>query len=194
MVTTDAGGLTFTQNFTITVTRVLITPTITWGAPANITYGVALGAAQLDATANAPGTFAYTPVAGTVLAAGSQTLSVTFTPSDPTTYTSASGSTILKVLPAPLTVTANNFTRIFNTANPAFTVSYSGFVNGDTASSLGGTLSVTTTATTSSPVGTYTITAVGLISSNYNITYAPGTLTITKAWKVISWPAPANIV
>ena len=46
------------------------TPTITWATPADITYGTALSATQLNATASVPGTFVYTPVAGTVLNAG----------------------------------------------------------------------------------------------------------------------------
>ncbi len=46
------------------------TPTITWASPAGITYGTALSAAQLDATANVPGTFAYSPAAGTVPGGG----------------------------------------------------------------------------------------------------------------------------
>ena len=53
----------------------MATPTITWAAPAVITYGTALSATQLDATASVPGTFAYTPALGTVLTAGTQTLS-----------------------------------------------------------------------------------------------------------------------
>jgi 2-keto-3-deoxy-6-phosphogluconate aldolase len=61
-----------------------VTPVITWTTPAAIPYGTALSAAQLDATASVPGTFAYSPSAGTVLAAGAQTLSVTFTPTDTT--------------------------------------------------------------------------------------------------------------
>src|SRR5207245_1010791 len=42
-------------------------PVITWANPANIVYGAALGATQQNATANVPGTFTYTPGAGTVL-------------------------------------------------------------------------------------------------------------------------------
>jgi hypothetical protein len=61
------------------------TPTITWPAPAAIPYGTALSSTQLDATASVPGSFVYTPPAGTVLSTGTQTLSVTFTPTD-TTY------------------------------------------------------------------------------------------------------------
>ena len=41
-------------------------PTINWPAPAAIVYGTALSAIQLDATANVPGTFSYSPAAGTV--------------------------------------------------------------------------------------------------------------------------------
>jgi hypothetical protein len=67
----------------------VVTPgpeTITWPTPKAITYGTKLSATQLDATANVAGTFAYNPAAGTVLGAGSQTLSVTFTPNDTTDY------------------------------------------------------------------------------------------------------------
>ena len=55
--------------------------------------------------------------------------------------------------------TANNAARVSGTPNPTFSVTYAGFVNGDTASSLGGTLVITTTATTSSPAGTYALNA-----------------------------------
>ena len=77
---------------TITLAVTKTTPTITWPTPAAIIYGTALSATQLDATANVAGTFAYTPAAGTVLKAGSQTLSVTFTPTNTTLYNSATDS------------------------------------------------------------------------------------------------------
>ena len=73
------------------------TPTITWSTPAAITYGTALSTTQLDATASVAGTFVYTPAAGTIPLAGSQTLSVTFMPSDTTDYNSASDSVTLTV-------------------------------------------------------------------------------------------------
>ena len=52
----------------------MATPAITWATPAAITYGTALSAAQLDASSTVAGTFVYTPAAGAVLTAGSQTL------------------------------------------------------------------------------------------------------------------------
>jgi hypothetical protein len=85
-----------------------ITPTITWAAPAAITFGSALSATELDATANVPGTFTYAPAVGTVLPAGpSQTLSVTFTPSDPITYSTTTATTTITVNPAAPATPAN---------------------------------------------------------------------------------------
>ena len=65
---TPSTTTTATTTVTINVTKA--TPTITWANPADITYGTALGATQLNATADVPGTFVYTPAAGTVLNAG----------------------------------------------------------------------------------------------------------------------------
>ena len=76
------------------------TPVITWPAPAPITQGTALGPAQLNATASAPGTFVYSPAAGTVLATGTYTLRATLTPTDTTRYTTATASTSLTVAAA----------------------------------------------------------------------------------------------
>lgn len=61
-------------------------PTITFRPPADMSYGAALSATQLDATASVAGAFVYTPAAGTVLPLGVSTLSVAFTPSDTNDY------------------------------------------------------------------------------------------------------------
>ncbi len=92
----------------------------------------------------------------------------------------------LTITPAALTVTANDATKVYGQANPAFTASYGGFVNGDTAASLGGSLSFTTAATAASAVGAYAVTPGGLTSANYTITFVNGTLTITPAALTIS--------
>ena len=82
---------TATATVPITVTRV--TPAITWAAPANIVVGTPLGATQLNATANVPGTFAYTPPAGTVLGVGAgQTLSALSRPTSIANYTTATAT------------------------------------------------------------------------------------------------------
>ncbi len=166
-------------------------PTITWVNPADIGYGTALSDTQLNATSTwtvggtlgaVAGTFTYTPAAGTVLNAGkNQQLSVSFAPTDTTDYNCVSKTVTINVNPATLTVTANNASRTYGTPNPAFSVAYAGFVNGNNAGSLSGTLAFTTAATIASPVGTYSVTPSGLTSSNYAITFVPGTLTVTTA-------------
>jgi hypothetical protein len=104
-------GSTGSKSFTVTATdnagnktqrtvnyTVKGTPTITWPNPADITYGTPLSATQLNATANVPGTFVYSPAAGTVLNPGSgQMLSATFTPTDTTNYTQAMASVKINV-------------------------------------------------------------------------------------------------
>jgi hypothetical protein len=75
------------------------TPVVTWANPADITFGGALGATQLSATASVPGTFVYTPAAGTVLPVGNgQTLSVVFTPTS-SNYSAVAKSVTINVLP-----------------------------------------------------------------------------------------------
>ena len=74
-------------------------PVVTWATPAPIPNGTALSSTQLDATASTAGTFAYTPAAGTVLPLGSQALSVTFTPTDTTDFTSATAQVFINVAP-----------------------------------------------------------------------------------------------
>ena len=114
--TTDYN--TASDSVTINVDKA--TPIVTWASPADITYGTALSAAQLDAAAawtvggvNGPvaGSFTYTPAAGTVLNAGTgQTLSVTFTPTDTTDYNTATHS---------VTINVDKATPIVTWANPA---------------------------------------------------------------------------
>jgi hypothetical protein len=74
-----------------------LAPTITWTAPAPIAYGTTLGSAQLNASSTLPGTFVYSPAAGTVLLAGSHVLSVTFTPTDSVNCSSATQTVSIQV-------------------------------------------------------------------------------------------------
>jgi hypothetical protein len=98
------------------------TPTISWN-PQAITYGTALGANQLNASAsgvgggNLTGTFVYTPNAGTVLDAGQRTLSANFTPDNTNDYNSVNNAqATLTVNQAPLTVTADNKSKSYGPA------------------------------------------------------------------------------
>src|ERR1700734_2516052 len=75
-------------------------PSITWNSPASIQYGAALSDVELNATASVPGNFVYSPTAGTVLQAGSQKLTVTFTPTDTGTYSTVTSNVQLMVTQA----------------------------------------------------------------------------------------------
>jgi subtilisin-like proprotein convertase family protein len=186
LVDLESGGTNMLTEWGIDITGAAY-PTLTWSNPANIVYGTSLGAAQLNATAiyngtNVPGTFAYSPATGTVLNAGlGQTLSVTFTPTDLTSFLPISTNVAINVIKAPLAIAAVDKTKIYGAALPTLTASYVGFTNGDTAASLDTAVTLDTTATASSPIGAYTITASGAADANYTITHINGTLTVTTA-------------
>jgi hypothetical protein len=94
MVIAPSSTATYTASFGII-------PTITWPAPAAITFGSALSSEQLNATASVPGTFVYTPPTGTILPVGNnEALSVMFTPNS-SQYTTAAAGTTITVNPAP---------------------------------------------------------------------------------------------
>src|SRR5207249_951535 len=71
--------------------------------------------------------------------------------------------------------------KVYGAAVPGLRATYSGFVNGDTTNNLTAQAVLATTATASSPVGSYPITASGASGSNYTIAYVSGTLTVTAA-------------
>jgi hypothetical protein len=169
------------------------TPIISSINPVNITYGSALDNSQLSGTATwtvggvntlLGGIFTYTSASGTVLKAGNgQIENVTFTPADSVDYAPATAQVMINVNPAVLTVTAN-VSQAYGSVNPAaLAATITGFVNGDQGSLVSGSASLSTTASSSSDVGTYTINvAAGTLSAaNYTFAVANGTLTIDPA-------------
>jgi hypothetical protein len=91
-------------------------------------------------------------------------------------FTFVSGN--LTVTNAVLTVTADDQSKVYGATNPVLTASYRGFVNGEDTNVLTAQASLSTTATDTSPVGPYPITAGGMVASNYSISYVNGTLTV----------------
>jgi gliding motility-associated-like protein len=82
------------------------------------------------------------------------------------------------------TYTAHQATKVYGTANPSFNVEFSGIVNGLTIDQITSSFAYNTTATASSPVGSYPITVIGLVALDY--TFAPAAsnataFTITQA-------------
>jgi hypothetical protein len=94
-------------------------------------------------------------------------------------YAAVSVDQQLTVNKANLTIQADDKAKPQGDPNPALTITYTGFVNGETASVLTTPASISTTATASSPAGTYPISVSGATATNYNITFVNGTLTVT---------------
>jgi hypothetical protein len=113
-----------------TFTIAQASPIVTWSAPAPILPATPLSAAQLDATANVPGSFAYSPAPGTVLTAGAHTLSVTFTPADTTDYQTVTASTSVLVLSPGITVVGTQLYLVGGSAtNDSVVISSAGASN-----------------------------------------------------------------
>ena len=194
----DANYASSTSSPAVQVTVTQATPVLTWSTPASITYGTPLSSTQLDATSGGiAGTFAYTPAAGTVLPAGTQTLSVTFTPTDLVNYVVQTTTVNLLVNQAPLIVTPNPVSRVYGQTNPALSGTITGLVTGDII-----TATYSTSAVATTPVGVYTTGPIGITDGlydpngklvNYTLTQNVGTLTITQATTTLTWATPAAI-
>jgi len=161
--------------------------TVTFDAIADKTYGDT--AINLTASANTilPVTFSSSAPAKLIISgnkaiiAGAGTFTVTATQSGNSNYNTASATITFTVNKASLITTADNKTRLYGDANPTFTVSYSGFVNGDTKAELASLPVAASAATATSTVGTYDITLSTITDANYALTYRKGTLTVNKA-------------
>ncbi|WP_267901934.1 MBG domain-containing protein, partial [Celerinatantimonas diazotrophica] len=100
---------------------------------------------------------------------------------NPANYTITYVPGKLTVDKAPLTVTANDASKTFNglAYKGGNGVTYSGLVNNETGSVIGGTLTYGGSSQGAVNVGNYTIDVSGLTSGNYAISYVPGQLNVT---------------
>ena len=177
---------TQTANTTIQISQGA--STITWAAPSAITYGTALSASQLDATASVPGSFTYNPAIGTVLTAGSQTLGVTFTPTDTTDYTGTTKTVTIQVNQATPAITWTAPAAItYGTALSATQL--------DATSPTAGTFTYTPAAGTQLTAGSHSLSVSFSPTDATDYTTATGTATIqvNQATPVITWASPGNM-
>ncbi len=176
------------QSIALSGTGIPATPIITWHTPAAITYGTALSAAQLNATASVAGTFSYNPAAGTIPPAGTDTLTVTFTPTDTTDYTSANASVTLTVGKATPTIT-------WTTPTPITYGTALGAAQLNASSPVSGTFLYSPAAGTVLSPGQQTLTVkfTPTDSADYSTAFGSLVLTVNKATPVITWPTPAPI-
>jgi hypothetical protein len=134
----------------------------------------------------------YSTTATSSSPAGTYPITATVTGSSAPNYQVVVNAGTLTISPASaqtLTVTANNATRPYGAANPAFSGTVTGAQNGDTF-----TESFSTTATTGSNVGSYPIvpSASGPNLSNYTVNVVDGTLTVTAAATNTTLSAPGT--
>jgi gliding motility-associated-like protein len=167
-----------TANFSITVASLTVTAdsgqTKVYGATdPSLTYTIT-GWVNGDTEASLD-----TPVSISRVA-GEDVGMYTITPSGATdaNYTISFVTADFSITVAALTVTADDKSRDYGANNPVFTITYSGFVNGDTAADLDTAPVASTTATVASNTGTYDIDVSGAVDANYTITHVKGTLTI----------------
>ena len=178
-----------TQAFSIGKAGLTVTAdnkSVTYGdaAPAyTVTYsGWKTGDSASVLTAAATATSAYTattkPGSYDITASGAEAANYTFS------YVKGT----LTVGKAPLTATGSSHTVKYGAAAPAYSVSYTGWRNGDGVGKLSAAPTATSTYTTTSPVGEYAVTVSGGASDWYDISYVSGKVTVEKA------DAAANVV
>ena len=182
--TTDYAAVQATVQLTVAKAK---PTTITWPAPAAISHGAALSAAQLNATASVPGIFVYTPAAGEILPRGTHTLSVTFTPADVN----------FPEVQATVQLTVTKAMPVITWPAPA-PISYGtvlSFTQLNAAASVEGTFAYTPAAGEMLAAGTHTlsVTFTPRDSSDDAQAQASAQLTVTKATPIITWPSPAHI-
>ncbi len=139
LTVSDPAGLSTTREVRLYPDCPKQTPVITWNNPAAIAAGTPLGATQLNATANVPGTFVYDPPAGTVLPVGNgQTLSTAFAPTDTNTYAAATKSVLINVTNPPPTISITSPTNgtLFFGPNPTIAIAAGVNANGASISSV----------------------------------------------------------
>ncbi|MGI6493820.1 MAG: MBG domain-containing protein [Candidatus Methanomethylophilaceae archaeon] len=169
---TDATQTDVTFDFTIGPKEITVTPDVLskvyGGADPVFTYTLSETATVTGALSREAGedVGTYAMTLGDLSAGGNYTLSLV-----PTNFA------ITKV---PLTIKADDKAMTFGGAEPEYTVTYTGFVNGETQTALAGTLSVTSGYDSGVYAPTAVITASGLTSANYAITYETGVLTVSK--------------
>ncbi|MCX6953254.1 MAG: immunoglobulin domain-containing protein [Verrucomicrobia bacterium] len=166
-------------------------PVVTWNNPVAITYGTALSATQLNATASIPGNLVYNPASGAILnAGGSQTLNATFTPTDSANYFPVT---------ATVALTVNKATPSITTLPTASAITVGQALSASTLT--GGVASTAGTFAYSTPANvpavgaaqSFGITFTPTDSANFNPATGTVTLNVNKVTPVITWSAPVAI-
>lgn len=183
--TNASGSSTFTINIQVnapvvippTLTYATLTNTFTYGEAITVLYPATTGTITSWSISGLPAglSFSNGVISGTPTNIGSTTVYNV-------TATNSGGSSVahvsITVIPANLIIKADSKQKKPGAVNPTLTVSYDGFKFSDNASTLTTQPTISTTAVTGSPMGSYPIQASGAVSSKYTITYVDGTLLV----------------
>jgi Flp pilus assembly CpaE family ATPase len=165
------------------------TPTITWPTPSIMYCGTPLGATQLNATASVPGRFEYSSALGDELAAGTHTLSVTFTPTNKTNYTTAKATVLVNIVKAsPALAWSAPSPITYGTILTAIQLNATASVPGRFVYIPG--VGAVLAAGTHRPSVIFTPTD----TTNYATEHAAVSLTVAKAMPIIAWSTPASVM
>lgn len=165
-----------------------LTPITVTANSGSMTYNGNLSPVDLSYTSYG-GTVDTSLLSGTALLSGASANAGTYNVTPTGLYSGQSGYDIsygagtLTIMPAALTITANGGSRTYDglAYSGGNGVTYSGFVNGETSSVLSGSLVYGGSSQGAVNPGTYLLSASGLISSNYSISWLGGVLSILPA-------------
>ena len=172
-VATNAVGSATSNAAALTVNKA--SATVSLGGLSGTYTGAAHNATATTSPAGLAVTFTYDGSATAPVNAGSYAVAAAV--NEANYQGSASGT--LVIAKAPLAAKADDQRKVPGTANPALTITHTGFVNGETAAVLATPPTASTTATAGSPAGTYPITLSGGSDNNYALALQDGTLTVT---------------
>jgi hypothetical protein len=186
-IPTDETGYA-AATVSVSITVIQSTPVLAWSAPSAISYGTVTSPAQLNATANVPGSFAYTPAPGSVLTAGVHMLSVAFTPTDTQDYSTAS---------ARVSITVNSTAPVLTWVAPA-AISYGAALSSsqlNAAANVPGTFAYSPSAGATLTAGSHTlyVTFTPIDSQDYTTTTASVPLTVEPIQPSLAWSTPAAV-
>jgi len=168
-------------------------PTITWPTPASIVYGTPLSSTQLNATSTSDGALTYNPAAGTVLKAGTQTLTVT--QASTANFNAAAKSLQVQVTKKSATPRLTAANKVFDTTATATITSCTleGIVAGDTVTCNATGGSFDSAAVGSDKTVTANVSVAGTDSGNYTVPATATTKASITAWSITGFYQPVTL-
>ena len=180
-----------TATASVPMTVIKATPLLTWPSSAPLSTFDPLGPAQLNATSVVPGTYTYTPAAGTYLPAGTITLNVVFQPNDASNYQAVKST-------AQVTVSQGTAAVPFIQWSQPAAIRYGTALNGselNAVASIPGSFSYNPAGGTVLAAGNHTlqVTFTPADLAHYRISQASVSLTVNRAIPVLTWQTPNPI-